>query len=506
MTVLAQTTAGQRAPFVGPPIDWYGMSPIIVLLAGALVLMVAAALTPRWPRGLYALGTVATAGASAVLFGFQWHRVDEEGPLGLVGRALNLDHFGLFVAITICIAAALAALLLDDYLRREELDGIELYALLLCSALGGVVMAMANDLIVLFLGIEILSIALYVLAAGHARRLDSQESALKYFVLGGFASAFLLYGIALVYGATGSTNLADVRAFLRAVTLLDSGLLLAGFGLLLVGLGFKIAAAPFHVWTPDVYQGAPSPVTGFMASAAKAAAFAGLLRVFTQGFVDYQKDWKPAIFVIAVATLAISSILAAVQTNVKRMLAYSSINHAGFILVGVEAVSDRGTAGSLLYLLAYAVLVLGTFAVVGLVGRTGDSDHSLARYRGLGRERPALALAFTVLLLAQAGVPLTSGFVAKFGVITAAVDARSYAIAIVAMLAAVISAYLYLRIMVSMWLADPVAGDDARERVRIPLSAGLVVVLAVGFTLVVGIAPGWAIDWARNAVPVLAAN
>ena len=500
----------QVAEFVGPSIDWWALSPLLALLGGGLFLLVTGALTPTWPRGLYALVTAVTAGVAGVLAAFVWDDVSDGREIYLVGGALRFDTVATFITITICVAVLGAALLADDFLRREGYDGPEVYALFLMSAIGGVVMGAANDLIVLFLGLEVLSIALYVLAASNRRRVESQESGLKYFILGGFSSAFFLYGIALLYGATGTTKLTSpdattlsVFSYLRDNVLISEkkSLLLAGIALLLVGLAFKIAAVPFHSWTPDVYQGAPTPVTAFMASAAKVAAFGALLRVVSYGLAARQDDWKPVVWALAVVTLVVGSFLAVVQTNVKRMLAYSSISHAGFILVGVEAASDKGTSGALFYLLAYAVLVLGTFGVVTLVGRTGDADHDLDSYRGLGKQRPVLAFALTVFLLAQAGVPLTSGFVAKFGVIFAAVDRHSYALAIIAMLSAVVAAYLYLRIIVSMFLADPVADD--RERVRVPISTGVAVTAALAFTLVVGVIPGWLVSLATDAVPQL---
>jgi NADH-quinone oxidoreductase subunit N len=371
---------------------------------------------------------------------------------------------------------------------------------MLLSAAGGVMMAMANDLVVLFLGLEVLSIALYVLAGYHLRRAESSESALKYFVLGAFSSAFLLYGIALVYGATGSTNLGAIAEFLEGNVLTEDGLLLAGFALLLVGLGFKVAAVPFHVWTPDVYQGAPTPVTAFMASASKAAGFAGILRVFVSTFDLYQDDWRPVLFVLATLTLLVGSVLAIVQDDVKRMLAYSSISHAGFVLVGVQAASDRGVSAALFYLLAYTFMVVGSFGVVTLVARRGDDDHRLETYRGLATRRPVLAFAFTVFLLAQAGVPFTSGFLAKFNVIGAAVDADSYALAILAMLAAAVSAYLYLRIVVTMYMSGEEGEEPAaRERIAVPALARVSLAVALAVTVLFGLLPGPAIDWADDA-------
>ncbi len=283
---------------------------------------------------------------------------------------------------------------------------------------------------------------------------------MKYFVLGAFSSAFFLYGIALVYGATGSTNLTSIHDFLAADLPQKSGLLLAGFALLLVGLGFKVSAAPFHVWTPDVYQGAPTPITAFMASVSKAAAFAALLRVFVVTFGDYRADWQPVIAGLAVLTLLVGALFAIVQNDVKRMMAYSSIGHAGFILVGVQVASHQGTSSALFYLVAYTFLVIGSFGVIAVVGGDDEGHHPLSDYRGLAARRPGLALTFTVLLLAQAGVPLTSGFLAKFYVLQAAIQAGYWHLALVAMLSAVISAFLYLRIVVAMYMADPAEGGE----------------------------------------------
>jgi len=484
---------------VGPKVDWFAVSPLLVLLGGAMVLLVVASLTPQWPKRLYATFTAAVALASFVLCFPLWHRIDVDGPSTLIGNALHFDKMTLWVTITISVAVFLGSLLADDYLRREGLDGPEVYALLLLAAIGGIVMGSANDLVVLFLGLEILSIALYVLAASHRKRLQSQESGLKYFVLGGFSSAIFLYGIALIYGGTGSTNFDRILAALAENVPAQQGddaILLAGVALLLVGLAFKVAAVPFHFWTPDVYEGAPTPVTAFMASAAKAAAFAAMLRVLLQALPNFADDYRPVVWTLAVITVIGGSVMAVVQTNVKRMLAFSSISHAGFMLIGVEAASHLGTdndgrSSTLLYTLIYAVLVMGTFGVVTAVGRTGDNATDLAGFRGLGRTRPVLAFAMTILLLAQAGVPLTSGFIAKFGVIRAAVEVNSYAVAIIAMVAAVIAAFLYLRIMVSMWIADPESGDDQREPVRIPAYLTVAITLSVAFTLVVGFFPDW---------------
>jgi NADH-quinone oxidoreductase subunit N len=494
----------QAGSFQGPDVQWWELSPLLVLVGGGLALLVLAALLPRhWPRGGYAFATCTVAGAAAVLSLFLWDDVQAGDTSGLVANAVSFDGFAVFLTFTLCVAVILTALFLDDYLRRERLDGPEVYGLVLMCAAGGAVMVSANDLIVLFLGLETLSLAMYVLAGSHLRRIRSLEAAIKYFVLGGFSSAFFLYGIALVYGATGSTNMTRIAAFLSQVTLLDDGLLMAGFGLLLVGLLFKVSAVPFHWWAPDVYQGAPSPVTGFMASVGKAAAFGALVRAFVVLFGQYRVDWQPVLWVVAVLTLMVGAILAVVQTDAKRMLAYSSINHAGFMLVAVELGNSEGTAAVAFYLIVYSVMVVGTFGMVAFLGRTANGTHSLDSLRGLSRQRPALTFLFTVLLLSQAGIPFTSGFLAKFNVIAAAVDSDQWPIALVAMLAAVVAAYLYLRIVVSMYLAEPTA--DEPGRVRVPLSAGVALAVSVAFTVVAGVVPSPVVEFADDAVPSVTA-
>jgi NADH-quinone oxidoreductase subunit N len=296
-----------------------------------------------------------------------------------------------------------------------------------------------------------------------------------------------------------------------AYTLTDHppALLLAGFGLLLVGFGFKIAAVPFHSWTPDVYEGSPTPVVAFMASAVKAAGFAGLLRVFFATFGGYRADWRPYVYALAVATMLVGSILAVVQTDVKRMLAYSSINHAGFILVGVQAGTVEGVSGALFYLAAYTFMVVGSFGVVTLVSRRGDSLTKLDDYRGLSRREPLLAFVFAVFLFAQAGVPLTSGFFAKFYVLTAAIHANSWPLAITAMVSAVIAAFLYLRITVSMYMSDDeeeAAEAPARtKRLPIPFGAGVALAVTFAATLFIGFLPGSLADTSADAIPTVSA-
>jgi NADH-quinone oxidoreductase subunit N len=352
--------------------------------------------------------------------------------------------------------------------------GAEFQVLAMVSASGAMLMAMANDLIIVFLGLEILSIALYVLTAFNYRRASSGEAALKYFILGGFSSAIFVYGIALTYGATGSTNLTQVADFLSKNVVLNNGLLLAGLSLLLVGFGFKVAAVPFHMWTPDVYQGAPSPVTGFMSAVAKAGAFAALLRVLFSSFGVVSTDWRPIVYGLAVLSLVLGAFVALRQRDVKRMLAYSSINHAGFILLGVVAGTARGASAALYYLFAYLFMTIGSFAIVTVLGREGDRDHDLARYRGLAGRQPVIALAFAVLLLAQAGAPFTTGLWAKVEVVFASIQAGYVPLGAIALVTAAVAAYFYLRVAVLMYaaggLGEPEAGVEPEAGGTVPAS------------------------------------
>ena len=493
--LLAQT-------FEAPSIDWWALVPQMILLGAALVLLLVTSMSvrtiPRWVSTVTSV--LAGIGTFVVAMGL-WYDVRDDGPRSTIADAFGVDGFSLFFTVLIAVALIATALLSDAYVEREGIDAPEFNALLMCASAGAIVMASANDLIVLFVGLESLSIALYVLIAMHTRRPEARESAMKYFVLGAFSSAFLLYGIALVYGATGSTNLVHVRAYLDAVVFRDEQLLMAGMALLLVGLAFKVAAAPFHFWAPDVYQGSPSPVTGYMASVAKAAGFAALLRVFFSAFSAYDVEWTPIITGLAIVTLVVGSVMAILQDDVKRMLAFSSISHAGYVLVAVQAASDQGTAAALFYLFTYTFMVIGSFAIVGLMG--WDEGHGLDRYGGLGKSRPTLALVFTIFLLAQAGVPLTSGFVGKFQVISAAVDARNYVLAAIAMLTAVIGAFMYLRIVMAMYVTDD---DQEGPRPVVPVASGVAVLGAVAFTLVVGFVPQFLIEFSRDAIPVLLAG
>lgn len=483
---------------VPPEIAWGDLVALLALLGGTCALLLLGSLIPRWPRYATPTLTIVTAVVAFVATAAQWNKLSTRGGFTIVGEAITVDRFSVFATMIILVSVVLASLLMSVHADPVNGDPLERYALLLTSAIGAIVMVSANELVVLFLALEILSLSLYLMAASDRRRVQSQEAGLKYFVLGGFASAFLLYGIAMVYGSTGTTNITGIGEVLagEAARGNNDALLLIGIGLLLVGFGFKVSAAPFQAWTPDVYEGAPTSVTSYMASAGKVAAFAALLRVFLVSLETRVDDWRPVIWLLAIVTIFVGSTMAVVQSNVKRMLAYSSISHAGFILVGVEAASHQGGDGlqsSMAYLAIYTVLVMGSFAIVQTIAGSQDSATSLDAFKGLAKRRPSLALAFSVILFAQAGVPFTSGFVAKFGVIKSAVEVESYVIAIAAMVGAVIGAFLYLRITVSMWLEDPANN----EPVSVPRPVGVVITGSVIATLVVGFFPSLLLDAAR---------
>lgn len=498
-----------------PNVEYSAIIPELILVSGALVLLLTASLMrEKASQTIYAWYTslVAIAGLGGAYY--SWKEIGnpagnptasppDPGAHSAFAGAIANDRFSVFVAVVILVALLISTLVTHDWMRRKRLVGPEVYVLAMIAAAGGMFMGAANDLIVMFLGLEVLSIALYVLAGFNRRSDRSREAALKYLLLGGFSSAVFLYGIALVYGAVGSTNMSNIAEFLSANVLLNNGLLLAGVVLMIVGLAFKVAAVPFHQWTPDVYEGSPTPITGFMAGAAKAAAFAAFVRLFDGTLYTLKLDWQPVILALAILTLVVGSVVACVQTNTKRMLAYSSISHAGYMLLGVHVGTQAGSGATLYYLLAYAFIVGGSFAIVSWIGGKDDDNHGIGAYKGLGKRNPGVALAFSVLLFAQAGVPLTAGFLAKFYVISALVQEGWYWVGVLAMLVAAIAAFFYLRIVVTMWApqSDVPLEDSPRE--VMPPATWLAVAIALVFTVGMGVAPPQVIDavtFARDAV------
>ncbi|MGA3215202.1 MAG: NADH-quinone oxidoreductase subunit N [Acidimicrobiales bacterium] len=516
------------ASFATPHINYVAILPELILIGGALVLLVSGQLTfSKVPVAFYSVGSAAVGTAALVASLVLWHDVQARGPFTTIADSVAVDGFAIVFLVLVSCIVIVGSAIANDFLIREEMEGPEYHVLALLAASGAMLMAASNDLILIFVALEIMSIPLYVLAGMDLRRRESGEAAMKYFVLGAFSSAIFVYGIALVYGATGSTNLPQIADYLSTNIVTSNGVLLAGLGLLLVGFGFKVSAVPFHMWTPDVYQGAPTPVTGFMTAIAKAGGFAALLRVFFSTFGTLRTDWQPLLWVIAIITLLLGAVLGLVQRDVKRMLAYSSINHAGFILVGLAAANSAGISGSIYYVFVYAFLVLGSFAVITVVGGKGDREHDLDAYRGLGRRQPLLALAFTVLLLGQTGVPFTTGFFAKLYVISAAVKAHSYALGVIAMLSAAVAAAFYLRLVYLMYgvrlpagtgndtgsLSLPVTAQEPEPEeadetapsgvslgpVHVPAATALAIFVTVAVTIVFGIWPAPIVDFAKAA-------
>ncbi len=457
------------------PVAYRAILPILLLFGGALVVLLVVAVLPRrrYP-GLWAGLTVVTGLATLIDGLVQWANLNNSAHVAvtLAGQIIY-DHFSAFFVILFGSATVLGALVTDGYLRRENLDGPEPYVLMMLCSSGAVLMALAGGLVSLFLGLEVLSISLYTLSGYHHRRPASGEAALKYFILGSFSSALFIYGAALVYGATGSLQYAQIYAFLTGTVLIHNGVLLAGMGLLIVGLGFKVAAVPFHFWAPDVYQGAPTPFVGYMAAVAKAAGFAGLVRVLMLAFPTQVSNWRPIIWVLATASVLIGGVLALVQSDLKRMLAYSSVSQAGYVLIGLQDGTSNGVQAVSFYVFTYAFMVIGTFAIVEIIQGRGEARNDLSAARGLSTRSPWLATAMLVLLLGQAGIPLTSGFLGKWLVIEAVVSKGQYGLGIIGMLGAAIAAFPYLRVALMMYVSPPPTGRRQGDEVSAEEDAAL---------------------------------
>lgn len=442
-----------------------------------------------WQWATYAGGATAFAGGTSFPI---------VGTASAIGDMVAVDGVALFTRFTVCIAGLLTVPLGYSYANDRRMHRGEYYPLLLLAATGMTLLAASADLIMVFISVEILSLALYVLTAFARRDMNAQEAAFKYFILGAFSSALLLYGVAIAYGVAGTTNIAQVGA---AFTALDApqSMVLAAMALLLVGFGFKTAVVPFHMWTPDVYQGAPTPVTGFMAAATKAAAFAAFVRVFVGALGGLQWSWIPVIWVLAVLTMLAGAVLAVVQRDLKRMLGYSAIAHAGYVLLGITSVSRSGVSGLLLYLFIYAVMSVGSFGVLSLLERQDRKAMALDDLRGLGRRYPVPAGMLGLFLLSLAGIPGTAGFIAKLAVFRAAVEAGQTPLVVVAVVSSVIAAFFYIRVIVTMFMED--APENTAERPELNTTMGLSVGLSIAAATVVilGIIPGAVIDIARQA-------
>ena len=419
---------------------------------------------------------------------------DWEGPPTVLGNMVAADRFAVLARLVLLAVAAFGLLLGHHYFRRSGDEPRGEFAPLLLFATSGMTLIVASaDLIVTFLALEILSLSLYVLTGLTGRR-AANEAAMKYFLLGAFSSAFFLYGVAMAYGATGTTKIAALANALGGGD--EQALALLGFALLAVGFGFKVSAAPFHMWTPDVYQGAPTAVTAFMSAATKVAAFVALIRVLDVAFQALAWDWAPVVWALAAISIVLGSVLAIAQTNVKRMLAYSSIAHAGFILTGLTAPGSPGIRAAMFYLIAYAAMTVGAFATVMLVSGRGEERERLEDYAGLGRTNPLAAALMTLFLLSLAGIPPTAGFIAKVTVFSAAIDAGHWDLVLIGVLASVAAAFFYLRVIVLMYMQEP-ADEPVPER---PTGlAGPVLAAAAAVTLALGVFPGLIVDVIREA-------
>ena len=507
------------ADFTAPSISYSALAPVLVVSLAAVAGVLVEAFLPRavrWPAQVAVALAGLVGGFIAVCVLAGTFEITAAG-------AVAVDGPTLFLQGTIAVIGLASVLLVAD--RSPELGGgalvaqaaaapgspderaglaagraqSEVFPLLMFAVAGMMLFPASNDLLMMFVALEVLSLPLYLMCGlARRRRLLSQEAAVKYFLLGAFSSAFFLYGLALLYGYAGTVSLGGIHD--AAVTGAHGDtLLFLGLGLLGVGLLFKVGAAPFHSWIPDVYQGAPTPITALMGGATKVAAFGALLRVFYVAFGGLGWDWRPVAWGVAILTMAVGSLLAVTQTDVKRMLAYSSVAHAGFILVGVIALNRSGISGSLFYLLAYGLTTVGAFGILTLVrDPDGEATH-LSRWAGLGRRSPIVAGVFALFLLALAGIPLTSGFTGKFAVFSAAVGGGATPLVIVGAVSSAVAAFFYVRVIVMMFFAEPAADGPVVVTPGIATAAALAVAVAV--TIVLGVFPQPVLDLATRAVP-----
>jgi NADH-quinone oxidoreductase subunit N len=501
---------------------WLILPELIICVAGVLVMLVDAFAKPtqRWITGGISLVGLAAAALSCAWLWLSWNGVNEA-----FNGMIVLDELRLGFTLVFIVVSSLTILISMVWVENERLPAGEFHSLLMFATAGMMFMASAGDLVMVFLGLEILSIATYVMCGFRRTDVRSNESSMKYFILGSFSSAFLLYGIALTYGATstaaglpGTTNIAEIARRLPDAQF--PSLLFAGAAMMLVGFGFKIATAPFHVWTPDVYEGAPTPVTAFMAAGPKAAGFASFLRVFLFAFPfvvasgsvagRVHAAWLGALLVLAILTMTIGNVVAIAQNNVKRMLAYSSIAHAGYALVGFIAAGaaadseqrSAAIAAVIFYLLSYAVMNLGAFAVVQLIARASDRRTEVEDYNGIGFQSPWLAFSLSLFLLSLLGMPLTAGFIGKVMVFRAALDQGYYVLVVIGVLNSAVSAYYYLRLIIVMFFRERTSAWTAP---RIPVSIGVALVITILGVLYLGLFPGRVIN-ALQTKPVVSVS
>jgi NADH-quinone oxidoreductase subunit N len=476
-------------------VDLRPLAPAIIVAVTGLVVLLAQAFTPRGrPSPSAALALAGLAAALASL----WLLWTGSARGAVMANAVAADAFALFLQAVVVGIAAGAVLLSPSYLRANGMERGDYYALLLFSVVGMMGLVSSLELVSLFVALEIMSIALYGMAGMDRRRAASQESALKYFVTGSFASAFFLYGIALIYGVSGSTQLEKVQRSLAVLSAEPSMLAVLGAAMLLVGFGFKVASVPFHMWVPDVYEGAPTPATAFMSAGVKAAAFGALLRVFDFALPSLAAHWRPLVVVLAIVTMVVGNLAALAQTNLKRMLAYSSVAQAGYVLSALVAAPLLAGEAVLFYVVAYGAVILGAFGAMAALARDGREPLAMRDVAGLAQRRPALAAGLAVFMVSLTGVPVTAGFVGKFYLFNAAVSVGMVGVvlALVGVVMSVVSAYYYLGVAVAMYMREPV-GED--EWAPVSPAAGFALAVSVGVTLLLGVWPAPLLAAARVA-------
>ncbi|MGW0603164.1 NADH-quinone oxidoreductase subunit NuoN [Streptomyces sp. NPDC002640] len=538
-TDLAAPAAEPIAKIEAPTIEYAQLSPVLIVIGAAVLGILVEAFVPRrgrYPAQLFLAAVALAAGFAAVValavsgYATTEAGIAAEGALAVDGPALFLQ--GVVLLVGLVALFTFAERRLDPAAHGNQVDSFaaqaaavpgsegekaavkagftttEVFPLLMFAVGGMMVFPAANDLLTLFIALEVFSLPLYLLCAlARRKRLLSQEAAVKYFLLGAFASAFTLFGIALLYGYAGSVSYGRIAQVVEgtvqdvspalAGTMGNDALLLLGAALVTMGLLFKVGAVPFHMWTPDVYQGAPTPVTGFMASATKVAAFGALLRLLYVVLPGLRWDWRPVMWAVAAVTMVIGAIVAITQTDIKRLLAYSSIAHAGFILAGVIAARPEGISSVLFYLAAYSFVTVGAFAVVTLVRDAGGEATHLSKWAGLGRRSPLVAAVFAVFLLAFAGIPLTSGFAGKFAVFKAAAEGGAAPLVVVGVLSSAVAAFFYIRVIVLMFFSEP-KPEGPTVAVPSPLTTTAIAV-GVAVTVVLGVAPQYFLDLATSA-------
>ncbi len=470
--------------------------PEIILSVAGTLLMVLDPLVNRRSSNLF--GTLSLLALIGALFG-SVAAYAQAGPA--FGGMLSVDGFATFFRMLVIVVGILTVLPSYRFLARQDAETGEYHALLLYSIAGQCVMVSANDLIMIFIGLEISSISSYVLAGYLRDDKRANEAALKYFLLGSFATGFFLYGVALIYGATGTVNLTLARAAITGANSPSPVFIGVAAALMFVGLGFKVSAWPFQMWAPDVYQGAPTPVTAFLSTGPKAATFAIFLRIFMTAFEPIGNGWEPLVWICALLSMTIGNFAALLQSNVKRLLAYSSIAHAGYVLVALTARSDVGTAAAMFYLAAYAFMNIGAFAVISHISGKGERYQNLEDFAGLAQKQPMTAALLTIFLLSLIGVPLTGGFFGKFYIFKAALESHLVWLTVLGLLNSAVAAYYYLRILVMMYMHEPSEAASGAEPLTVGLKAALILP-ALG-TLILGIFPSWVLDFAGKSSSLL---